>query len=122
MADFTRAVYEGVALANRENFELIGNLGIRINRLLMIGGGAGSLVWPQIVADVCQTPVFLPAMREAACTGAAILAGVGGGLYPSYAEAVARAVTECREILPDDCRRSTYDEIYSHYLLMKNKL
>ncbi len=68
MADFTRAVYEGVVLANRENFELIGDLGIRINRLLMIGGGAGSLVWPQIVADVCQTPVSLPDIREAVCT------------------------------------------------------
>jgi sugar (pentulose or hexulose) kinase len=52
----------------------------------MIGGGTKSSLWPHIVADVCNVPVELPRMHEAACSGAAVLAASGCSLISSIEE------------------------------------
>jgi len=87
MKHFTRAVFEGVSFVNRRHFDMIQEAGVAMNNLIMIGGGAKSSVWPQIVADVCNVPVILPELRDSACAGAAILAGVGSGVFNSIEKA-----------------------------------
>ena len=85
-----RAVYEGVAqglyscgLAMAEN-------GLPVSSLMLTGGGARSRLWPQMLAALYRCPVDVHSVPgEATSLGAAIAAGVGAGLYRSYAEGAA---------------------------------
>ena len=80
-ADVTRAILEGIAFDTRWNIEQIRRLGIDLRAVTMIGGGAKSRTWAQIVADVCDVTVVIPLETEGACAGAAILAGVAAGVF-----------------------------------------
>ncbi len=113
---FARSIFEGVALANRRHLDAYGSLGIRIKQLIMIGGGASSRVWPQIVADVSGIPILIPDQKEAACAGAAILAGVGCGVFPSIEEASMKFIRKKKRIEPNDDNRAVYEKSYRQYI------
>jgi sugar (pentulose or hexulose) kinase len=79
--DLARAVMEGIAFELRWVIEELRGAGVSVSELRLVGGAAASAVWPGIVADVSGIEVTLPDTREAAARGAAILAGVGIGLF-----------------------------------------
>ena len=81
--DMAYAVMEGVSHLLRRNLEAIHAAGTEVSRIIATGGGAKSAVWCQLQADVTGIPVSVPAEKEAACLGAAIIAAVGAGLYES---------------------------------------
>ncbi len=87
-----RAVMEGVAFSFRDCLDILTGLEIPCRKLIASGGGAVSYVWMQILADVLQKDVHRSLIREQACLGAAITAGVGAGMYKSYESACARLV------------------------------
>jgi xylulokinase len=113
--DLARAVMEGTAYELRWTIEEIRRAGVRVSELRMVGGAANSPVWPQIVADVTDIPVTLPAVKEAASRGAAILAGVGVGLFADAEAGFAafRGKETCLEPLPANVMR--YDEAFAAY-------
>jgi xylulokinase len=113
---FARSVFEGVALANRRHIEAFREIGMRIENLIMIGGGARSSAWPGIVSDVSGLPVYLPEQRESACAGAAVLAGVGSGLFPSIEGAVARFTGKKKLIEPDRRHAAVYESAYERFV------
>ena len=88
---FNRAVLEGVAFSIKDNFSLIENT-VPIHEVRIVGGGGKSPLWRQMLADVFDCPVATTVSTEGPALGAAILAGVGAGLYPSVEEA-------CREMI-----------------------
>ena len=113
--DMARAVMEGVAFELRWVLEEIREAGLTIDQMRMVGGAAKSPLWPAIVADVTGTPVVLPAVREAASRGAAILAGVGAGVFPD-AEAGSEAWRSAETtIAPDSDAQGAHDGFFSHY-------
>jgi xylulokinase len=80
----------------------------------MAGGGARSACWRQIVADVLGVEVLLPRVTDASF-GAALLAGVGVGLFENE-RAAANACTEVIGGARPDARRSQfYDELFGLY-------
>jgi xylulokinase len=84
-AEMARAVFEGVALNLRMILNAFLEQGAAIQAMRLIGGGARSPVWRQILADVYELPILRPALlTEATSLGAAIAGGVGVGLYPDY--------------------------------------
>jgi len=84
-AEFARAVLEGVALNLGLILEALRAQNVQVNRLLLIGGGARSAVWRQILADVLDLPVWLPALTtEATALGAVVAGGVGVGLFTDF--------------------------------------
>jgi xylulokinase len=84
-AEFARAVLEGVALNLGLILEVLRAQNVQVNRLLLIGGGAQSPVWRQILADVLDLPVWLPALTtEATALGAIVAAGIGVGLFKDF--------------------------------------
>jgi xylulokinase len=84
-AEAARAVLEGVALNLRLILEALRAQEVQIGRLLLIGGGARSPVWRQILADVLDLPVWLPALTtEATALGAVVAGGVGVGLFADF--------------------------------------
>ncbi len=109
-----RAVMEGIAYELRWALEEMHAAGIRVNELKMVGGGAKSPLWPQIVADVTGVPVALPQVAEAASWGAAVLAGVGVGAFPSLeANPVIAADQQC--LAPEARQQAIYAECYANY-------
>ncbi|MBN1292785.1 MAG: hypothetical protein JXB48_13170 [Candidatus Latescibacteria bacterium] len=113
---FARSVFEGVALANRRHLDAFSKSGISVSKVIMIGGGAKSFVWPQIVADVSNVPVIIPDQREASCTGAAMLAGVGSGTYPSIETAVTRFIGGNKTICqPNERNVAVYAKKYREF-------
>lgn len=115
-AHLTRAVLEGSAFALRDILEAMVNAGLDVRRLTIVGGGAKGTLWRQIKADVTGYPIRVPTSVETTATGAAILAAVGAGLFPSVAEATSAFVSyEPEEHQPDPEARALYDEAYGLY-------
>ena len=83
--EFARAVLEGVSFNLRLILDALRVQDIQIAKLLLIGGGAKSPVWRQILADVLGLPIHLPALTtEATALGALVAGGVGVGLFPDF--------------------------------------
>jgi xylulokinase len=115
-ADMTRAVLEGSAFALRDILEAMVNAGLDVRRLTIVGGGAKGVLWRQIKADVTGYPIRVPTSVETTATGAAILAAVGAGVFPSVAEATSTFVAyEPDEHAPDPEAKARYDEAYRLY-------
>ncbi len=87
-----RSVVEGVSFGLRDSFELIRGLGTKLQDVRVSGGGARSGLWRQILADVLNTPIRTVNTTQGAAYGAALLAGVGAGVWPTVADAAAAAV------------------------------
>lgn len=83
----------------------------------MIGGGAQSKIWLQIVADVCNIQVSLPEISEAACAGAAVLAGTGSGIFHSIEEASKKVTKDKSIIIPNQMNSEVYKELYQKFVL-----
>jgi xylulokinase len=95
-----RAVLEGVAYGLRDSLELMRAMGLRIEQVRLSGGGAKSRLWRQILADVFESEIVLTNITEGAAYGAALLAGVGAGLYGSISEACERVVRVTDKVEP----------------------
>ena len=111
-----RAVMEGVALALRQVLEISLALAGPVEQLIAAGGGAESGVWGQILADVLGRPLRQSLLAEQAGVGAALLAGVGAGVYPDLAAACHQVVQLGPTTEPDLARQATYDDLYARFL------
>ena len=87
-----RAVLEGVAFSLRDSFTIFDELGIPVRRVRLGGGGARSPLWRQIQADVYGHAVETVEAGEGAAYGAALLAGVGAGIWPTVDDACDRLI------------------------------
>ena len=90
--DMAGAVMEGVSYVLRKNCEHIAAKGVKLERIIATGGGAKSPVWCQMQADITGLPVCIPAEKEAACLGAAMICGVSDGSFESFEAAVTACV------------------------------
>ncbi len=110
-----RAVLEGVAYSLRDSVELFRELGVPIRQVRATGGGARSLLWRQILADVFGTQLVTVDVTDSTAFGAALLAGVGTGVYANVPEACLATVKVVDEVQPDARRQATYDAYYRVY-------
>jgi xylulokinase len=120
-AHFLRAVLEGVAFSLRDCFRTICDLGLPVEEVRVVGGGARSTLWSQIVADIFGRPVVRPAGCDASF-GAALLAGVGVGIFRDEKHAV-ECCTRLRDTLTPDPRASEiYAELFPFYCRIHDDL
>jgi xylulokinase len=115
-AEVTRAVLEGVAYSARwllESLETSACLKPAI--LNHSGGGSRSDLWCQIRADVLGRPLRRTALRDAGILGAALLAGVGCGMFPSIAGAAKAFVAFDREFQPRHQEAARHDQRFEQY-------
>ena len=110
-----RAVLEGVAFGLRDSLELLRELGVDASVGRVSGGGARGRLWLEIVASVLGIPLELTAVEEGSAFGAALLAGVAGGVFGDVHEAVARCVRVRETIEPDRSWVAAYDDLYPRY-------
>lgn len=104
--DMALAVMDGVAHLLRKNCDALRASGTEIRRIIATGGGAKSAVWCQLQADVTGIPVVIPAEKEAACLGAAMIGAVSAGVFPSYAAAAGSVVRFEKEYAPHSSERN----------------
>jgi xylulokinase len=115
-AHMIRAVLEGVAFGLRDSFELMQTIGFdRIRQVRISGGGARSPLWRQILADVLNVELVTVNTAEGAAYGAALLAGVGAGLWPDVDTACQRVVTMTGVTLPQADHTDIYAQFYAVY-------
>jgi xylulokinase len=112
--DISKGFMDATAFELRNNLETLARAGIPIRDLLCVGGGARSPIDLQLKADVTGLPVSTLKIREAACLGASILAGMGAGAFSDVQEA-AGCVKIDRTYEPDEKMHARYNEKYSIY-------
>ncbi|MFN3333859.1 MAG: FGGY-family carbohydrate kinase, partial [Caldilinea sp.] len=112
----SRAVLEGVAFGLRDSFELIKTAGnVQVEQVRVSGGGAKSPLWRQILADVFNAELVTVNTTEGAAYGAALLAGVGGGVWPDVDAACRRTIHVTGSTAPNAEQQALYDEAYARY-------
>lgn len=112
-----RAVMEGVVFALRQGLELMESLAVPVERIIATGGATRHPLWLQLQADIFNRPVHVTPVEEATARGAALLAGIGAGIYAGAQEAVRVAVSEARlGMRPDTQRAARYALAYQEYL------
>ncbi len=114
-AHVIRAILEGVAFSLRDTFNIFRELKIPVNRIRLGGGGARSVLWRQIQADVYGHAVEVVRAEEGAAYGAAILAGVGSGNWHSVEEATDAVVQTAHELQSDPTNSAILDDAYRTY-------
>jgi xylulokinase len=119
---FVRAIMESVIFILRRNMEALEDMGIHVSEIRSLGGGARSRIWKQIEADITQKPVYTMKSVEAACLGAAILAGNAVGMYRSIDEACERMIAVKERFNPNPANFNTYERSYRNYVQLYNEL
>jgi sugar (pentulose or hexulose) kinase len=119
---FTRAIMEGVGFIVRRNMEVIEGLGVPVNQIRSLGGGARSSIWKQMEADIVGRPVLTTTNEEAATLGASILAGKAIGLYSSVEEAVEQMIQIKQRFEPNPANRAIYDDAFGTYIRLYDAL
>jgi xylulokinase len=114
-AHIIRAILEGVAFSLRDSLTIFDELAIPVTAIRLGGGGARSPLWQQIQADVYGLEVETLAAEEGAAYGAAILAGVGVGVWPSVDEASDAVVRVARRVAPEARARAVLDARYGAF-------
>ena len=117
-----RSVLEGVAFSLEHNLRTAAETGIHVDTLNAMGGASNSVLWTQIKADVTGKTIRVPSSDTATTLGAAILAGVGCGVYGSYGEAVNRTIRMTRVQEPNPENKAVYDRSMERYLRLYEDL
>ncbi|GFP44103.1 xylulokinase, partial [Candidatus Hakubella thermalkaliphila] len=119
-----RSIMEGVAFSLRDCFELVKDMGISVKRLVISGGGARSPLWRQTLADVLGQEIVTINVEEGPAFGAALLAGVGSGIFGSLEQAVEASIHEVGKTMPQRDSVRSYEQLYqiyrSLYPILKN--
>jgi xylulokinase len=97
----TRAVLEGVAFSLKDAFTIFDEMRVPVTRVRLGGGGARSPLWRRVQAEVYGREVEIAEAEEGAAYGAAILAGVGAGFWPSVESACDSVVRIASRVEPD---------------------
>lgn len=114
-ADMSRAVMEGVVLEIRDMIEKWNEQGMEAEVLRLGGGATKSSLWNQIQADVYGRPVQVLEESDSTVLGAAILGGVGAGIFNSIEEGVENMVHVKDEIKPNAANHAIYEKMYQAY-------
>jgi xylulokinase len=111
---FVRAILEGVAFDLRDALEVIRSMGINPQKAILSGGGARSPLWGQILADSFNLPLAISGVDEQACFGAALLAGIGIGVYADYSDALRVVPEPVRIVEPENRMVERYRKLYEN--------
>jgi len=119
---FARSVMEAVAFNLKRNLDALEKLGVYTDHIKSMGGGAKSSFWNQIKADITQKTVYACKNTETACLGAAILAGIGSGIFESIEKACSNIKYSYRVYNPRNNLKKIYNKSYSKYIMLYESL
>ena len=114
-AELARSVMEGITYAMRDSLEIIREMGVPVREIRATGGGARSRAWRQMQADVYGQAVHTLRASEGPAYGAALLAGVGAGVWATVPEASASVVRTTGSTAPNRRAKADYDARYPQF-------
>lgn len=123
-----RAAMEGATFGLRYGLDVMRRYDIKATEIRLVGGGAKSAVWRQIVADIFNCPVVCPQTAEAGALGAALQAMwcyQNNNGSPTSLEAICGefvSLDESTRVEPRTEQVSTYDDIYTKYLQLNQAM
>jgi xylulokinase len=118
---FVRALYEGIAFSILDCYQSLATEGLEMSEARIIGGGARSPLWRQVVCDVVGFEVLKPLVDDAAF-GAALIGGVGVGLFSDEMDAVTTCVRSHSAHEPDPRRHQKYRSLFEIYKESQRRL
>lgn len=123
-SDFNRAIMEGCGYGLRQLAEIAGRVtGERIGEFVSIGGGAKSEVWAQIKADIMGVNIKVLDLNDMAPIGAALLGGVGAGVFKDVYEASEKVEKKvCRVVTASHENDEAYERGYRVYTELYPKI
>ena len=110
---FLRSIMEGVSYSLRDCLEVLKENSVSVQDMTIIGGGSKSSVWKEMLSSVFNLPVKTSNCSDSAALGAAILAGVGVGIYESIDEAC-ESIVKYSSLLKGN-NSEDYDKFYVLY-------
>jgi len=110
-AHVVRAMMEGVAYGLRDSLEIIRGMKVPVNEIRLTGGGGRSKLWRQIVADVFNEPISTINVEEGPAFGAALIAGVGTGVFPDF-DATEKIIRVTDIVKPNGDSSAVYERQY----------
>jgi xylulokinase len=113
--DILKGILEGTTFYLKECVDSLAPTGIEIADFRAVGGGSKSDAWIQVCADILGRPFVRPKVTEAGALGAAIMAGVGSGVFPSYEAGVEAMVSLERAFEPDLRQQRQYERRFEKY-------
>ena len=120
-AHFNRAVLEGVAYSLKECYHVLQDMGIAMNSASIIGGGAKSALWRQIVSDMLG--IELKKMeRDDSSLGSAMLGGIAYGAFDGYEDCVARCTKVAFLVQPNEKNHAVYEKGFQTYRAIHDAL
>jgi xylulokinase len=119
---FVRAIMEAVACMVNRNLESLKNHHVEVNEIRALGGGSASSLWNRIKADMTGIPYVTVKSSEAACAGAAILAGLGCGVFRDIEEGCQKLIRLNTKYQPDPVMYDEYRKIYLRYIKLYENL
>jgi xylulokinase len=114
-AHVIRAILEGVAYSLRDTFTIFDEMAVPVSTVRLGGGGSRSALWRQVQADVYGRDVEVLEADEGPAYGAALLAGVGAGVWPSVDEACDQAVRIATRVAADPEVATLLDLSYTEF-------
>jgi xylulokinase len=122
-AHFIRSIMESLGYIICRNIEAIDQMGLRIDQIRSMGGGSKSDTWNQIKADITGKELYLTqSSQDVACLGAAILAGLAAGIFPSIKTAVGSMVKIKKVYKPNLENHSIYQKQFMKYKKLSSSL
>ncbi len=120
--EILKALLEAAAFPPAEGLEALNRVGISLAGLRAAGEGVRADAWLPLLADVLGLPIERTALAEPAPLGAALVAGVGTGVYDDYEQAVAATVRVTQRFEPDPRRHSQYRAKLTRYQALRARL
>ncbi|MGX7417410.1 xylulokinase [Carnobacterium gallinarum] len=117
-----RASQEGVAYSLKDNLEVAESAGAIIGEMRAMGGSANSEFWTQMKADVTGKVIKVPSSDTATTLGAAILAGIGVGVYKDYQDARDQTIKVKKVYHPNPEVKKEYDQGFAQYKRLYQQL
>ncbi len=114
--ELIRSVLEGVSFSQRQCLDIFRENEASVSDMIITGGGGRSALWRHMLADLYELPVRTLEADQGGALGAAILAGVAGGVYGSIEEACESIIRYNEAISPDPVSHSAYEPYYRLYL------
>ena len=120
--DMIRAIMEGVSFSLRDCYSILSDMGNVPSEMMACGGGAKSKLWLQMLSDIYSCDVKTMKSNEGPAFGAAILSGVGAGLYKSVEDACSELIKTNTVYIPIPENKEKYDGIYQIYKTLYSNL
>jgi autoinducer-2 kinase len=118
-----RAIEENAAFVTKGHLEILKELsGESPEQIVFVGGAAKGQLWPQIVADVTDSPLRIPVAKESTSLGGAIAAFISIGMFRNWTEAVSAVVRTDRVVEPQPSAVRAYGEVYQRWLKVNERL